>query len=140
MLSRWTQSTPRPFESPAGRHTDRNGSRVRARIAPGPSVSSTKEEVMMSFLWMLIIGLVVGAIAKLLMPGKDPGGIVVTMLLGVAGSLIAGWVGRAFGWWSSGSHGVGIIASIVGAMLLLGIYRVYLRSRGQVHPPAQSSV
>jgi uncharacterized membrane protein YeaQ/YmgE (transglycosylase-associated protein family) len=54
---------------------------------------------MLHFLWMCIIGLVAGALAKLIMPGKDPGGIIVTMLLGIAGSLIAGFLGRAMGWY-----------------------------------------
>jgi uncharacterized membrane protein YeaQ/YmgE (transglycosylase-associated protein family) len=84
----------------------------------------------MSILWALIIGLVAGALAKLFMPGKDPGGIIVTMLLGVAGSLVAGFVGRAFGWYQSGASGPGIIASIIGAMALLGIYRLVIRRRG----------
>ena len=83
----------------------------------------------MSILWALIIGLVAGALAKLFMPGKDPGGIIVTMLLGVAGSFVAGFVGRSFGWYASGSSGAGIIASIIGAMALLGIYRLLLRRR-----------
>ena len=73
----------------------------------------------MSILWTLIIGLVVGAIAKLLMPGRDPGGFIVTMLIGVAGALLAGFLGRALGWYSNPGEGPGIIASIIGAMLLL---------------------
>ena len=56
----------------------------------------------MHILWSLIIGLVVGALAKLFMPGKDPGGVIITMLLGIAGSLVAGFVGRAFGWYQLG--------------------------------------
>lgn len=76
----------------------------------------------MYILWMLIVGLVVGALAKLVMPGKDPGGIFVTMLLGVAGALLAGFLGRSFGWYEH-NESAGIIASIVGAVLLLGIYR-----------------
>jgi len=84
----------------------------------------------MSILWALIIGLVAGALAKLFMPGKDPGGIIVTMLLGVAGSLVAGFVGRALGWYQSGASGPGIIASVIGAMALLGIYRLVIRRRG----------
>ena len=59
----------------------------------------------MGFLWTLIIGLVVGAIAKLLMPGKDPGGFIITMLLGVAGALLAGFIGRALGWYSDPGTG-----------------------------------
>ena len=84
----------------------------------------------MEFVWMLLIGLVAGGLAKLLMPGDDPGGIVVTMLLGVAGSLVAGWLGRAvFGWYGPDDAGPGIIASIVGAMLLLAGYRMVIRRR-----------
>jgi uncharacterized membrane protein YeaQ/YmgE (transglycosylase-associated protein family) len=82
----------------------------------------------MHVLWALIVGLVVGALAKLFMPGKDPGGLVVTMLLGVAGSLVAGFVGRSLGWYS-GNGGAGIIASIIGAMVLLGIYRLVIGRR-----------
>ena len=55
----------------------------------------------MHIIWTLIVGLVVGALAKLIMPGKDPGGVIVTMLLGVAGSLVAGFLGRALGWYHS---------------------------------------
>lgn len=83
----------------------------------------------MGILWALIIGLVVGALAKLLMPGRDPGGIVITMLLGVAGSLLAGFLGRAVGWYDEPGEGAGIIASILGAMLLLFIYRVIVGRR-----------
>lgn len=83
----------------------------------------------MGILWALIIGLVVGAIAKLFMPGRDPGGIVITMLLGVAGSLVAGFLGRALGWYSSPGEGPGIIASIIGAMVLLFVYRMVVGRR-----------
>lgn len=76
----------------------------------------------MGLIWTLIIGLIVGAIAKLIMPGRDPGGILVTMLIGVAGALLAGFLGRAVGWYDPG-EGAGIIASIIGALLLLWIYR-----------------
>ena len=81
----------------------------------------------MHILWALIVGLVVGAIAKLLMPGKDPGGIVITALLGIAGSLVASFLGRALGLYHEGDVGPGIIASIIGAMVLLGLYRVLFR-------------
>lgn len=81
---------------------------------------------MLSFLWMCIIGLVAGALAKLIMPGKDPGGILVTMGLGIAGALIAGFLGRALGWYQQG-EGAGLIMSIVGAILLLAVYRMMSR-------------
>jgi uncharacterized membrane protein YeaQ/YmgE (transglycosylase-associated protein family) len=82
----------------------------------------------MSIIWMLVVGLVVGAIAKLMMPGKDPGGIFVTMLLGVAGALVAGFLGRGLGWYREGEP-VGLFASIIGAIVLLALYRM-------VAPPA----
>jgi uncharacterized membrane protein YeaQ/YmgE (transglycosylase-associated protein family) len=83
----------------------------------------------MGIIIALIIGLVAGAIAKLLMPGRDPGGLLVTMLLGVAGSVVAYLLGRVFGWYTRPDEGPGIIASIVGAMILLGIYRMSIRRR-----------
>jgi uncharacterized membrane protein YeaQ/YmgE (transglycosylase-associated protein family) len=82
----------------------------------------------MSFIWMLIVGLIVGAIAKFIMPGKDPGGIVITMLLGIAGALLAGFLGRGLGWYREGEP-VGLIASVVGAVILLGLYRMTLARR-----------
>jgi uncharacterized membrane protein YeaQ/YmgE (transglycosylase-associated protein family) len=88
----------------------------------------------MGFLWTLIIGLVVGAIAKLLMPGRDPGGYIVTMLLGVAGALLAGFLGRALGWYQNPGEGPGIIASVLGAILLLLIYRFFVGRRGTTVP------
>jgi len=84
----------------------------------------------MGFIWTLIIGLIVGAIAKLLMPGKDPGGIIVTMLIGVVGALLAGFLGRALGWYQNPGEGPGIIASIIGAMVLLFLYRLFVGRRG----------
>lgn len=78
----------------------------------------------MSILWMLLIGLIVGAIARLLMPGRDPGGILVTMILGVVGALIAGFLGRSLGWYQEGEP-VGFLASVVGAILVLAIYRMF---------------
>lgn len=76
-----------------------------------------------AILWTLIIGLVIGAIAKLLMPGKDPGGCIITMLLGIAGAFVAGYLGRVMHWYQPGQP-AGFIASIIGAMLLLLIYRL----------------
>ncbi len=82
----------------------------------------------MSIVIMLIIGLAVGALARLIMPGKDPGGIIVTIVIGVAGALAAGLVGRQMGWYASGES-AGIIASLVGALALLGVYRVVIGRR-----------
>jgi uncharacterized membrane protein YeaQ/YmgE (transglycosylase-associated protein family) len=78
---------------------------------------------MMNLLWEAIIGLIVGAVAKLLMPGKDPGGIWITMALGIAGSIIATWLGQAIGWYQAGQS-AGFIMSVVGAVLLLFVYRL----------------
>lgn len=77
----------------------------------------------MEFLWMLIIGLIVGLIAKALTPGKDPGGCFITMILGIAGSFIAGFLGRQMNWYGEGEP-VGFLASVVGAVLLLLIFRL----------------
>jgi len=77
----------------------------------------------MNLLWEAIIGLIVGAVAKLLMPGKDPGGIWITMALGIAGSIIATWLGQAIGWYQAGQS-AGFIMSVVGAVLLLFVYRL----------------
>jgi len=83
----------------------------------------------MHILSMFIVGLIVGALAKLFMPGKDPGGIIVTALIGIAGSFVAGFLGRAVGWYHNPTSGPGIIASILGAMLLLLAYRLVIRRR-----------
>jgi len=80
----------------------------------------------MSVIWTLLIGLIIGAVAKLLMPGKDPGGIIITMLLGVAGSFVATYLGRALGLYRDGSS-AGFIMSVIGAMILLFIYRLFNR-------------
>jgi uncharacterized membrane protein YeaQ/YmgE (transglycosylase-associated protein family) len=82
----------------------------------------------MSIIWMLVVGLIVGAIAKLLMPGRDPGGMFVTIMLGIAGALVAGFLGRALGWYREGEP-AGILASIVGAILILAVYRLIARRR-----------
>ena len=76
----------------------------------------------------IVIGLIAGGIAKLLMPGKDPGGCIVTILLGIGGALLAGFLGQAIGWYDAG-EGAGFIAAIVGALIILLIYRLVLRRR-----------
>ncbi len=80
-----------------------------------------------ALLWTLIIGLVIGAIAKLLMPGKDPGGCIITMLLGIAGAFVGTWIGRLI--WGS-NYIAGFILSVIGAMLLLLIYRMIIGKKG----------
>jgi uncharacterized membrane protein YeaQ/YmgE (transglycosylase-associated protein family) len=79
-------------------------------------------------LWTIIIGLIVGAIAKLIMPGRDPGGIIITILLGIAGSFLGTLIGRTLGLYGSG-QGAGIIMSIVGAIIVLWIYRMIVARR-----------
>lgn len=76
----------------------------------------------MHILLTILVGLVVGAIAKLIMPGRDPGGTIVTILLGVAGSFVAGMLGHSLGWYAAG-EAPGIIASVIGALIVLAVYR-----------------
>jgi uncharacterized membrane protein YeaQ/YmgE (transglycosylase-associated protein family) len=83
---------------------------------------------MLNLLWTALIGLVVGAIAKFIMPGKEPGGIFVTMLIGIAGSFIGTFLGRAVGHYESGQS-AGFLMSLVGALILLGIYHLIKRGR-----------
>ena len=80
----------------------------------------------MGIIAAIIIGLLVGAVAKLLMPGRDPGGWIVTILLGLAGSFVAHFLGRALGWYQDG-EAAGFIASVVGAIILLVLYRLVAR-------------
>lgn len=81
---------------------------------------------MLHWLWMAIIGLVIGALAKFIMPGKDPGGIFITMLIGIAGSLLGSYIGRAVGLYQEGQS-AGFLMSLVGALILLGIYHLIRR-------------
>ena len=76
----------------------------------------------------IVIGLLAGGIAKLLMPGRDPGGCIITILLGIGGALLAGFLGQALGWYDRG-EGAGFVAAIVGAFILLFIYRLIARRR-----------
>ena len=82
----------------------------------------------MHWLRVILIGLVIGAVAKLLMPGKDPGGFIITILLGIAGSLVATWLGRVVGLYQEGQS-AGFIMSVAGAVLLLAVYRMIARRR-----------
>jgi uncharacterized membrane protein YeaQ/YmgE (transglycosylase-associated protein family) len=76
----------------------------------------------MSILWTIIIGLIVGALAKLVMPGKDPGGIIITILLGIVGAFVGTFIGRALGMYQQG-QAAGWIMSVIGAVIVLAIYR-----------------
>lgn len=76
----------------------------------------------------IVVGFLAGAIAKLLMPGKDPGGCIVTILLGIAGALVAGYVGKLIGWYKPGDV-AGFLGAIVGALMILLVYRLVLRRR-----------
>lgn len=82
----------------------------------------------MGILGWILFGLVVGAVAKLVMPGRDPGGIIVTMLLGIAGAVLGGFAGRALGMYRTGEP-AGFIMATVGAVILLAIYRIMVRRR-----------
>jgi uncharacterized membrane protein YeaQ/YmgE (transglycosylase-associated protein family) len=82
----------------------------------------------MHWLWVFIVGLVVGIIAKLITPGKDPGGFIITAILGIIGSVLATWVGEQLGWWSATGL-VHFIASIVGAIILLVIYHAVFKRK-----------
>jgi uncharacterized membrane protein YeaQ/YmgE (transglycosylase-associated protein family) len=78
---------------------------------------------MFALLWEILIGLVVGVIAKLIMPGKDPGGILITIAIGIAGSIGATFLGQLIGWYKQGQS-AGFLMSVLGAVLILWIYRL----------------
>jgi uncharacterized membrane protein YeaQ/YmgE (transglycosylase-associated protein family) len=80
----------------------------------------------MHYVWVAIIGLIVGALAKFIMPGKDPGGIIITILLGIAGSFIGTFIGRALGFYQEG-QAAGFIMSLIGAIILLALYRLLFK-------------
>jgi uncharacterized membrane protein YeaQ/YmgE (transglycosylase-associated protein family) len=80
------------------------------------------------FLGWIVIGALAGIIAKAVMPGRDPGGCIVTILLGVAGAAVAGFLGNALGWYGQG-EGAGFIAAIIGAIIILFVYRLLMRRR-----------
>jgi uncharacterized membrane protein YeaQ/YmgE (transglycosylase-associated protein family) len=82
----------------------------------------------MSILGTILIGFLVGLVAKFLMPGRDPGGIILTILLGIAGAFVAAWIGQNMGWYEPGEP-AGFLAAVGGAILLLLIYRLLFRRR-----------
>lgn len=85
----------------------------------------------MGILWTIIIGFVAGVIAKFLMPGRDPGGFIITTLLGIAGAFVATYLGEAVGWYRAGD-GAGLIGAVVGAVIILALYRMIAGRRNTV--------
>jgi len=83
---------------------------------------------MLHLLWVIIIGFIAGAVAKFLMPGKDPGGFLITTGLGVGGALVATYLGRLVGWYQEGES-AGFIAAVVGAVIVLAVYRFIKRKQ-----------
>ena len=86
---------------------------------------------MFHLIWVAIIGLVVGALAKLIMPGKDPGGIFITMLLGIAGAFLGTYIGRAIGHYGA-NESAGFLMSLLGAVILLALYHLFRRTTQRV--------
>jgi len=82
----------------------------------------------MSIIVTIVIGFLVGLVAKFLMPGRDPGGFIVTILLGIVGAFVATYIGHALGWYREG-EAAGFIGSVIGAMIVLFIYRVVVGRR-----------
>lgn len=83
---------------------------------------------MLGILGWIVFGLIAGFVAKLLMPGRDPGGFIVTILLGVAGAVLGGYLGQALGFYREGEP-AGFLMSVIGAVLLLAIYRMFMRPK-----------
>ena len=83
---------------------------------------------MIGVLGWIVFGVIVGVVAKLLMPGRDPGGFIVTMALGIAGALLGGFLGRAVGWYGP-NDGAGFLMSVLGAIVLLALYRMLFVKR-----------
>jgi uncharacterized membrane protein YeaQ/YmgE (transglycosylase-associated protein family) len=78
----------------------------------------------MSILGWIVFGLIVGVVARFLMPGRDPGGFVLTIVLGIVGALLGGFLGRSVGWYQEGDP-VGFVMAVLGAIVLLGLYRLF---------------
>jgi uncharacterized membrane protein YeaQ/YmgE (transglycosylase-associated protein family) len=85
----------------------------------------------MGILWMIIIGFVIGLVARALMPGRDPAGFIMTVILGIIGSVIAGFLGQSLGLYAQGEP-AGLLASVLGAMLVLFVYRLSVRGRTNI--------
>ena len=101
---------------------------LRSRVPPRGAGTTPNRSGPMGIIGTIIIGLIAGAIAKLLMPGKDPGGFIITILLGIAGAFLGTFLGRNMGLYGPG-EGAGLIASIIGAVIILAIYRMFAGRR-----------
>jgi uncharacterized membrane protein YeaQ/YmgE (transglycosylase-associated protein family) len=109
------------------------GQVLSCRPRPASSVEERNEgAVKMGIIGWIVFGLIVGAIAKLVMPGRDPGGIVVTMLLGIIGALLGGFLGRALGLYGP-DDAAGFLMSTLGAVVVLGLYRLAVGRRAVAH-------
>lgn len=82
----------------------------------------------MNIIWKIIIGLLAGAVAKFFMPGKDPGGFIITILLGIGGSIVFSYLGQFLGFYEEGET-AGFIGAVIGAMILLFLYRIFLKKK-----------
>lgn len=80
----------------------------------------------MQILYAIVIGFLAGVVAKFIMPGRDPGGFIITTLLGIIGAVVATYLGQAMGWYGPGD-GAGFVGAVVGALILLGLYRMIAR-------------
>ena len=85
----------------------------------------------MDILLWIVFGLVVGIVAKLIMPGNDPGGIFLTIILGIVGAMLGGWVGRVMGLYREG-EAAGFLMAVVGAVIILGLYRLVMPGRRRI--------
>lgn len=101
------------------------------RHAGAQGFTTFPETLEVGIIWTIIIGFIVGLIAKFLMPGRDPGGFIITTILGIIGAVVATYLGQAVGWYGPG-QGAGFIASIVGAVIVLFIYRMVARRSNSV--------
>lgn len=89
----------------------------------------------MGILGWILFGLIVGVLAKLIMPGRDPGGVIVTILLGIAGALLGGWFGQLIGLYDDPNEGAGFIMALLGSIVILGLYRAIVGRRTVTHVP-----
>jgi uncharacterized membrane protein YeaQ/YmgE (transglycosylase-associated protein family) len=107
--------------------------RDRPHANPAVGNTGTGAEVLAMFgvLGWIIFGLIVGVVAKLIMPGRDPGGFIITILLGVAGALLGGWIGRALGLYGP-EDAAGFLMALAGSILLLVLYRMFVGRRTTV--------